>query len=394
MRVTPRRLAASRRPFVSIERSRRLARTWFDARGRPRLARAAEVFVDDLSNWYVRRSRRRFWKSEADADKQAAYSTLYEVLVNVVKVLAPVLPFMTEAMYQNLVRSFSLAEAASPAVSMPRNSRAREPGPRADMPESVHHCAYPQADESLIDHELLDDVALSRAVVTLGHSIRASSNLKVRQPLSKAIVVVGHDRQDSVKRTADIIADELNVKSVELAEDEAALVTYKLLPDNKKLGPKFGAKFPQVRSALQSADSFAVAHAVRSGQRVTLGEFVLAPDEILVTPQPREGFAIASENGVVVALDTHVTPELKQEGQAREVVRRVQDLRKTAGFEISDHIALAYQADGEMKATIEQWSDYIKSETLADELHVGEPYGTMDEDEIDGMPVKLGVVKK
>jgi len=337
----------------------------------PRFAKAAEVFVDDLSNWYVRRSRRRFWKSEADADKQAAYSTLYEVLVNLAKILAPVLPFMTEALYQNLVRAVD-----------------------ANAPESIHHCAYPQTAESLIDHELLDDVALSRSVVTLGHSIRASSNLKVRQPLGKAIVVVAHDRQDSVKRTADIIADELNVKSVELAEDEAALVTYKLLPDNKKLGPKFGAKFPQVRAALQSADSFAVAHAVRAGHRVTLGEFELAADEILVTPQPREGFAIASESGVVVALDTHVTPELKQEGQAREVVRRVQDLRKTAGFEISDHIVLTYQAAGDMKATIEQWAAYIKSETLADELREGEPQVATDEDEIDGMKVKLGVAKQ
>jgi isoleucyl-tRNA synthetase len=337
----------------------------------PRMAKAVEVFVDDLSNWYVRRSRRRFWKSEADADKQAAYVTLYEVLVNLAKVLAPVLPFLTEAMYQNLVRSVD-----------------------ASAPESVHHCAYPPADESLIDHELLDDVALSRSVVTLGHSIRASSNLKVRQPLGKAVVVVAHDRQDSVKRTADIIADELNVKSVELAEDEAALVTYKLLPDNKKLGPKFGAKFPQVRAALQNADSFAVAHAVRAGQSVTLGEFELAPDEILVTPQPREGFAIASESGVVVALDTHVTPELKQEGQAREVVRRVQDLRKTAGFEISDHIVLTYQAAGDIQTTITQWAEYIKSETLADELRQGEPIGTTDADEIDGMKVKLGVVKR
>jgi isoleucyl-tRNA synthetase len=319
----------------------------------------------------VRRSRRRFWKSEGDADKQAAYSTLYEVLVNLAKILAPVLPFMAEAMYQNLVRSVDTT-----------------------APESIHHCGYPQPAEALIDHELLDDVGLSRSVVTLGHSIRASSNLKVRQPLGKAIVVVAHDRQASVKRTADIIADELNVKSVELAEDEAALVTYKLLPDNKKLGPKFGAKFPQVRSALQNADSFAVAHAVRSGQSVTVGEFELAPDEILITPQPREGFAIASESGVVVALDTHVSPELKQEGQAREVVRRVQDLRKVAGFEISDHIVLTYQAAGEMNATFARWADYIKSETLADELREGEPIGTMDEDEIDGMKVKLGVVKR
>jgi isoleucyl-tRNA synthetase len=337
----------------------------------PRFAKAAEVFVDDLSNWYVRRSRRRFWKSDGDADKQAAYSTLYEVLVNLAKVLAPVLPFLAEALYQNLVRSVD-----------------------ANAPESVHHCAYPRAVEFMIDRTLLNDVALSRAVVTLGHSIRSSANLKVRQPLGKAIVVVAHDQRRRVERTADIIADELNVKLVELAEDEAALVTYKLLPDNKKLGPKFGAKFPQVRSALQSAPAFAVAHAVRSGQRVTVGEFELAPDEILITPQPREGFAIASEGGVVVALDTHVTPELKQEGQAREVVRRVQDLRKTAGFEISDHIVLTYQAEGEMQATIEQWAAYIKSETLADELRAGEPVGTSDEDEIDGMQVKLGVEKK
>jgi isoleucyl-tRNA synthetase len=337
----------------------------------PRFAKAAEVFVDDLSNWYVRRSRRRFWKSDGDADKQAAYSTLYEVLVNLAKVLAPVLPFLAEALYQNLVRSVD-----------------------ANAPESVHHCAYPKAVEFMIDRTLLNDVALSRAVVTLGHSIRSSSNLKVRQPLGKAIVVVAHDQRRRVERTADIIADELNVKSVELAEDEAALVTYKLLPDNKKLGPKFGAKFPQVRSALQSADSFAIAHAVRSGQSVTVGEFELAPDEILVTPQPREGFAIASEGGVVVALDTHVTPELKQEGQAREVVRRVQDLRKTAGFEISDHILLTYQAEREMQATIEQWAAYIKSETLADELRAGEPVGTNDEDEIDGAKVRLGVEKR
>ena len=337
----------------------------------PRFAKAAEVFVDDLSNWYVRRSRRRFWKSDGDADKQAAYSTLYEVLVNLAKVLAPVLPFLSEALYQNLVRSVD-----------------------ANAPESVHHCAYPRAVEFMIDRTLLNDVALSRAVVTLGHSIRSSSNLKVRQPLGKAIVVVAHDQRRRVERTADIIADELNVKSVELAEDEAALVTYKLLPDNKKLGPKFGAKFPQVRSALQSADAFAVVHAVRSGQSVTVGEFELAADEILITPQPREGFAIASEGGVVVALDTHVTPELKQEGQAREVVRRVQDLRKTAGFEISDHIVLTYQAEGDMQATIEQWAAYIKSETLADELRAGDPQGTTDEDEIDGAKVKLGVVKR
>ncbi len=335
-----------------------------------RAAKAADVFVDDLSNWYVRRSRRRFWKSVGDSDKQAAYLTLYEVLVTFAKLLAPMLPFVTEALYQNLVRSVD-----------------------DSAPESIHHCAYPTADEATIDHELLNDVAISRAAVALGHSIRSSSSVKVRQPLGKAIVVVTHDQRDSVERTKDIIADELNVKSVELAENEADFVTYKLLPDNKKLGPKFGQKFPQVRAALQSADGFAVAHAVRSGQSVTLGEFTLAPDEILVTPQPREGFAIASEGGVVVALDTHITPELKSEGQAREVVRRVQDLRKQAGFEISDHIELTYQADSDVKAAIEQWATYIQSETLADSMTEGEPQGAVDEGEIDGIRVKLGVMK-
>lgn len=337
----------------------------------PRAAKAAEVFVDDLSNWYVRRSRRRFWKSSGDADKQAAYATLYEVLVTFAKALAPILPFLTEALYQNLVRSVD-----------------------ANAPESIHHCAYPAFDESTIDHELLNDVAVSRAAVALGHSIRAASNVKVRQPLGKAIVVVTPEQRDSVERTQDIIADELNVKAVELAENEADFVTYKLLPDNKKLGPKFGPKFPQVRAALQNADGFAVAHAVRSGQSVTVGEFTLAPDEILVTPQPREGFAIASEGGVVVALDTHITPELKSEGQAREVVRRVQDLRKTAGFEISDRITLTYQADGDVKAAINQWAAYIQSETLADVMTEGEPQGAIDEDEIDGVRVRLGVLKR
>lgn len=338
----------------------------------PRAAKAAEVFVDDLSNWYVRRSRRRFWRSESDADKQAAYSTLYDVLVTLTKLLAPIIPFLPEALYQNLVRSINL-----------------------HAPESVHHCDWPQIDRARLDRTLLDDVALSRSIVALGHSIRASNNIKVRQPLGKTIVVVAdHLQQDSVNRTKDIIADELNVKAVELAEDEAALVTYQLLPDNKKLGPKFGSKFPQVRGALKDADGSQVAAAVRAGQHVILGEFDLAPDEILVTPQPREGFAIASENGVVVALDTHLSPNLLREGLAREIVRRVQDLRKSAGFEISDRITLSYQTSGEVKAAIDQWASYIKSETLADELIDAEPRGTIESAEIDGVKIVLGVVKK
>ncbi len=340
----------------------------------PRVARAVEPFVDDLSNWYVRRSRRRFWKSESDADKNAAYSTLYDVLLTLAKLLAPMLPFLAEAVYQNLARSFD-----------------------AGAPESVHHCDWPAADAARIGAGLLADMAAARQVVTLGHATRANNNLKVRQPLGKVIVVVPEARRSAVVRMSDVIADELNVKTVELAADEAELVTYKLLPDNKKLGPRFGAKFPLVRKALAEADTTRVVAAIRSGSPVTLGggedTVELAPDEILVTPQPREGFAVSSEAGVVVALDTALTPALVREGLARDIVRRIQDLRKKAGFDISDRIVAAAQAEGELRAAIEAWQDYVRAETLSDELRFGAPEPGMltEEDSLDGMRLALGV---
>jgi isoleucyl-tRNA synthetase len=343
----------------------------------PRASRAVEPFVDDLSNWYVRRSRRRFWKSESDADKNAAYATLHAVLATLAKLLAPLLPFLSETLYQNLVRSVD-----------------------AHAPESVHHCDWPAADSAQIDAGLLADAAIARQVVTLGHSTRANNNLKVRQPLAKCIVVVPDGSRASVERMAEVIADELNVKAVELAANEADLVSYKLLPDNKKLGPKFGAKFPALRQALAAADAGAVVAAIRSGQPAVVGSgdntFELAPDEILVTPQPREGFAVASEGSVVVALDTALTPELVQEGMARDVVRRIQDLRKKADFAISDHIVTTAQTYGDLRAAIEAWSEYIKVETLSDELRFGAPTAgaVTDEDNLDGMRLTLGVMKK
>ena len=345
----------------------------FDA---PRVSHALEPFVEDLSNWYVRRSRRRFWKSESDADKNAAYNTLYAVLVTLAKLLAPLLPFLSETMYQNLGRSFD-----------------------SNAPESVHHCDWPLADPSKIDAALLSDVAIARQVVTLGHSTRAHNNLKVRQPLSKALVVVADAYRAGVERMAEVIADELNVKEVDLVANEADLVTYKLLPDNKKLGPKFGARFPLVRKALAEADAGKVVATIRSGSPgvVSSGEntFELAPDEILVTPQPREGFAVASDAGVVVALDTHLTPELVREGLARDVVRRIQDLRKKADFAISDHIVTTLQTEGEVKQAVENWIDYIKAETLTDDLRFGSPDAGMvvDETSLDGMPLIMGVTR-
>jgi isoleucyl-tRNA synthetase len=335
-----------------------------------------EEFLDDLSNWYVRRSRRRFWKSEADADKQAAYATLYEVLVTLAKLLAPFTPFVTEQMYQNLVRTVD-----------------------AQAPLSVHHTAWPTVDKLLVDRPLLDEMRAARAVVALGHAVRAAGNLKVRQPLGRVVVVAPPEERKRLQRHAALVTDELNVKHLEFTLNEAELVTYKLLPDNRTLGPKFGPLFPKVRQALAATDPQTAVHTLRSGLNLVLavdGQNVeLAPADILINPQPRPGFAVKAEGEYVVALDTAVTPELRAEGWAREIVRRVQDLRKSAGFEISDRVTTYYTATPALAEAIAVHADYLKGETLSLELVNGPaPEGAaVQADDFDGEKVSLGLVK-
>jgi isoleucyl-tRNA synthetase len=340
-----------------------------------RVTKAVELFLDDLSNWYVRRSRRRFWKSEADGDKNAAHSTLYTVLTALTRLLAPLTPFVTEVMYQNLTR-----------------------GAYPDAPESVHLTDWPKGEPlNQADRALLTDMAAARQVVTLGHALRAASNVKVRQPLARALVATTPEQKASVARLADIVADELNVKAVELAEREQDLVSYRLLPDNRVLGKKFGKQFPAVRAALAELEPYAAAHTVHAGQSLTLmvegQSVVLAPEEVLIQVQPREGFAVQAEGGVVVALDTHLTPELAVEGQAREIVRRIQTLRKDAGFELTDRIETTYNASGDVARAFEDWADYIKAETLSLKLQPSDsPDGEKAESfKLDGQPVTLAV---
>jgi isoleucyl-tRNA synthetase len=307
----------------------------------------AEAFLDDLTNWYVRRSRRRYWKSELDTDKNTAYATLYHVLVKFARTLAPFVPFVSEVMYQNLVRTV-----------------------RTEAYESIHHTTWPVVDPSTADDTLLEQMSLARKVASLGLSARSNANLKVRQPLSKVLVHAGKAvlRQELV----DIVVDELNVKAFEFVEQEGALVNYKVLPDNKLLGPKFGARFPQVRSALMHADPAWVAANVRASIPVKLnvaGETVeLAPEDILVSTEPVPGLAVASDKYITVGIDAALTPELKAEGQAREIVRRVQDMRKKAGFNIEDRITTCYQAEGALAVVFTTWGDYIASETLTTQL--------------------------
>jgi isoleucyl-tRNA synthetase len=333
--------------------------------------------LDDLTNWYVRRSRRRFWKSEQDSDKHTAYATLYHVLVKLAKVLAPMTPFVTEVMYQNLVCPV-----------------------QPDAYGSIHHCDWPQVDEGSIDEELLEQMSLARRIASLGLGARGSANIKVRQPLAKAMAYAGDVRGELTDELVAIVADELNVKAFEFVEEEGALVTYRLLPDNKLLGPKFGPKFPRVRAALAETDPVTVVERVKAGVPVTLevdGEHVeLAPEEVLVQTQSAEGLAVAADKGVTVAVDAVITSELRAEGLAREVVRRVQTMRKEADFNIEDRITTWYAAEGELSDIVVAWGDYIQAETLSSELVTGQPPADAysETHKIDGAAITLGVKRQ
>jgi len=333
-----------------------------------------EPFLDDLSNWYVRRSRRRFWKSEQDADKNAAYATLYEVLTTLARLLAPFIPFVTEAMYQNLVRSVD-----------------------DDAFDSVHHATWPEADESLVDMELLEQMERTRAIVTLGHSARSSENVKLRQPLAKAEIHLQSGEEGLTEELIDLIRDELNVKQVEFIDDVNRVLTYRLLPVNNVLGPRFGSQFPAVREALSKLEPVPTVKRLRAELplrfEVEGEEIELAPDEVLVQEEAREGLSVASDNGVTVAVDVTITPELELEGLAREVVRRVQTLRKEADFELDDRIVTGYEADGKLADAIDAHRDEVKAETLSVELMEGEVVGAeaTGEYEVDGYDLKLSV---
>ncbi len=312
-----------------------------------------EAFLDDLSNWYVRRSRRRFWKSEADADKLSAYATLYHVLVNYIELLAPFVPFVTEAMYQNLVR-----------------------GVDDQAPLSVHHCLYPTADAGALDRPLLSKMRLAITTASLGRAARGAADIKLRQPLARARVNVGSKRErDDLRELANVLAEEINVKEIEVVSEVGELVNYKLLPNNRELGPRFGKQFPQVRAALMALNAAEAASVLQSGEALQVevgGEMVdLTSKEVLVQTESRGGLAVASDKGVTVAVDTELTPELVQEGYARDLVRTINNMRKEAGLDIADRIKLAFQTGADIAAAMDHYADYIKQETLAVELKNG-----------------------
>jgi len=307
---------------------------------------AIEGLVDQLSNWYIRRNRRRFWKSDAGSDKQSAYLTLYQCLDTLHRLLAPFMPFIAEEMYQNLVRS-------------------RDP----DAPLSVHMTQWPQAQPDWSDTALLEAIRVVQNIVALGRSARESSQIRVRQPLSRLLVRAPSDkvRQAVVEHETQIL-EELNVKTLSFIAADADLVTYRIKPNLPRLGKRYGKLIPKIRDALAQASGSAIATAQAKGEAVTLSveseTIVLAPEDLLVETESADGYACAESAGTLVGLDTALTDPLRREGLAREIVRTVQDGRKQAGLDVSDRIRLHISGTGLVADAITEYRDWIMSETL------------------------------
>lgn len=336
-------------------------------------ARALEEFVDGLSNWYVRRSRRRFWKSEDDADKQAAYRTLHTCLATLIRLLAPFTPFVAEEMYQNLVKR------SDPSA-----------------PDSVHLCDWPLPDESRIDHELSAATGLSRRLASLARSARASARLKVRQPLAELVVDVRTDAERAyLPRIVDQLKEELNVKAVKDARAVGGLLSYTVRPNLRLLGPKYGNQLGKIRKALAEADAVAIAAAVEAGKTFRAADIDLLPEEILVDRVATEGYAAAAADGYAVGVSLAMTPELRAEGLVREVVHHMQNLRKDAGLEIADRIRVSVEATHEVEDALRKHEAFVREEVLADELSFGPaPDRTTGvSHEVEGHQVKIALAK-
>ena len=329
-------------------------------------------FIEDLTNWYIRRSRRRFWKSTDDEDKARAYATLYEVLLKLSKIAAPFVPFVSEAIYRNLRT--------------------------AGMPESVHLCDFPTTDgrgRNLDLEALMDDVI---TVVGLGRQLRADRNLKVRQPLKGLHVVCRNaDRLKRIEPLKDAIVEELNVREVWFSHNETDLATFSAKANFSRLGPRLGTQVKKVAQRIQKLDADTLARAL-NGEPIRLDldgqECVLAPEDLVIDRKPKEGLAVASERELVVALEVDLTLELVREGLAREFVNKVQNMRKTADLDVTQRIAIVFSGDEEVREAVEEHGDYIRNETLAVKCEYAEnPGGEASAWDLNGHPSSIRMEK-
>ena len=334
-------------------------------------ARVLDNFVDELSNWYVRRSRARFWVKEMTQDKINAYMTLYTALVTLCKAAAPMIPFMTEDIYQNLVRNIDKS-----------------------APESIHLCDFPEYDEKLIDKELENDMEEVLDIVVLGRACRNTANIKNRQPIGMMYVKAPEALSDFY---IDIIEDELNVKKVEFTDDVAAFTAYSFKPQLKTLGRRFGKNINAVREILANIDgSKAMAELKETGSlKITVdgNEESLAEEDLLIESAHKEGFESNSDYGITVVLDTNLSEELIEEGFVREVISKIQTMRKDSDFEVMDHIKVSCEGNDKIAKIITDNESTIKDETLADEVDTNSADGNTKEWNINGEKVTLGVKK-
>jgi isoleucyl-tRNA synthetase len=334
-----------------LHRTVRDVRASMDAYDNFTAARRLNEFVDGLSNWYVRRSRERFWRAGMDADKQAAYGVLYECLVTTTKLIAPFTPFLAESLHQNLVRSQDSGGALS-----------------------VHLCDYPSADESLINEDLSEEMAIVRDIISLGRAARAEAKIKVRQPLALVeIVLADRTHSEWLRSHEALIADELNVKRVEFTAEADHYVTYQIKPNFKSIGPKFGKLGQAIKAALAAAkDPAGMRRSLDSAGRVGFsvdGQSVeLTPEDVQIELTAKPGWAAAQGRTAVVVLKTELTDELRAECMARELVHHVQQKRKDLNLRYEQRIDLAIVGDEGVQRVVKAFAEYIMSETLAQSL--------------------------
>ena len=337
----------------------------------PEAARALQEFVDEMSNWYVRRSRERFWAKGMEQDKINAYMTLYHALVTIAKTAAPMIPFMTEDIYQNLVRSVD-----------------------KDAPESIHLCDFPTVNEAWIDKDLEADMKELLEIVVLGRACRNTANIKNRQPIG-TMYVKAEKKMD--KFYTDIIADELNVKEVKFADDVESFISYSFKPQLRTVGPKYGKLLGGIRQALTDIDGTAAMNELRTNGVLKLdingNDVELTEEDLLIETAQTEGYVSESDGETSVVLDTNLTPELIEEGFVREIISKIQTMRKEAGFEVMDKIKVYAHGNDKIQDVMKAHEDEIKSEVLADEMVLGETDGYVKEWNINKEAVTMGVKK-
>ena len=337
----------------------------------PEAAKALQSFVDDMSNWYVRRSRERFWAKGMEQDKINAYMTLYTALVEICKTAAPMIPFMTEEIYQNLVRSVD-----------------------KDAPESIHLCDFPTVNEAWIDKDLEADMKELLEIVVLGRACRNTANIKNRQPIGTMYVKAEKKMSEFY---TDIIADELNVKEVKFADDVESFISYSFKPQLRTVGPKYGKLLGGIRQALIDINGTAAMNELRTNGVLKLdingNDVELTEEDLLIETAQTEGYVSESDGETSVVLDTNLTPELIEEGFVREIISKIQTMRKEAGFEVMDKIVVYAHGNDKIQDVMKAHEDEIKSEVLADEMVLGETDGYVKEWNINKEAVTMGVKK-